>query len=868
MMTISPAFAFCILGFGSTCEKQDIINTAKNNVTATVKSGADSKSTAKVDIGETTQTVNADVIKKFLNAEEANTLFIPLTNASTKQIEFQQKTVNDLKDFAKTMVQSNQDFIKAQAAEQRKFTEELVNKVITGPPTIPVRSASSSFPIELFNNSQTTPLWVKYVDPITINNITAGSTASSTNSMINTSQQKLQIKQLADFPAGGSIGTAATTVDVASFFEINQTTSGQTVTLPTPTVVTDSSFAYIKNTGTATLTVVGTAVTSGSTILFTYSNGSWGLFGAEAATATPLTYGRVNASADLPNTGFSITSPGTKIPFNATVYSSGTTFSGTDSIIPSVAGRYRADFFAQAGSGQFNGNGTFHIVQGGVSVGSVYVDMMEAAGVNQTTPTIDVVLAAGTAVELRYQPDVADSVIWQRGSYFQLTQLPTAVAPVVDTVAEYGENASITHNGTLALTGTTVIDVPGSSFTLPSAGVWEVDYSLFTTTSVATQNYGFFIRDSSNNIVANSSSEYYSASGSSGTNLNISVGNKVFITTSGSATYKLSGIGGGGVFTVTVYNAVASNAQQSGNSKITWNKIAGQLPSTGQTVDYGSYTKTSQSFSAVGDITGWTAASGNIPTDGTNFTLTAGKTYEITGALELTAFQIAGDYMIIDLVDSSNVVIPGSTAMVFRNSSGGIFQELKGAVTAVYTPSTNTTVKLRVTTNSGTNTISTNSSLIIKQLGSTAITTNTMASVNAENSSGQSINNASNTVLTNWTEVVDAGGNFNATTGVFTAPRAADYVISSQVTMTSSAWTAGQEMAVIIRKNGATLAYASSGIQATGTFVVAQPNNITIRLAANDTIEISVLHSRGAATTLLAAGNRNYLSIRELPVAF
>ena len=156
-----------------------------------------------------------------------------------------------------------------------------------------------------------------------------------------------------------------------------------------------------------------------------------------------LTYGRVKANATLASISYSTTSPGTALNFDSTLYSSGMTFSGTNGITPSVAGRYRASFFAMAGSGDFNADGTFHIVQNGVSIASIFVDTMQAAGVNQIAPFIDVDLASGQAVTLNYQPALADAIPWGQGSYFQLTQLPTASSTVVDgTVAVNDQAAS------------------------------------------------------------------------------------------------------------------------------------------------------------------------------------------------------------------------------------------------------------------------------------------------------------------------------------------------------------------------------------------------------------------------------------------
>ncbi len=43
---------------------------------------------------------------------------------------------------------------------------------------------------------------------------------------------------IANLATGGAIGTAATTVDVKTTFNINQTTANQTLALPTPTNTT------------------------------------------------------------------------------------------------------------------------------------------------------------------------------------------------------------------------------------------------------------------------------------------------------------------------------------------------------------------------------------------------------------------------------------------------------------------------------------------------------------------------------------------------------------------------------------------------------------------------------------------------------
>ena len=141
--------------------------------------------------------------------------------------------------------------------------------------------------------------------------------------------------------------------------------------------------------------------------------------------AISLTWGRINASANLAATTYVNTGSGTKIPFNTSVYLSGVGLSGApDRMFPTQSGRFRCSFFAIASSAEFNGDGEFHIMQNGVSLGSVFVNMMESAGVNQTFAFIDANLSAGLAVELWYKPVTNDNIVWERGSFFDITQLP------------------------------------------------------------------------------------------------------------------------------------------------------------------------------------------------------------------------------------------------------------------------------------------------------------------------------------------------------------------------------------------------------------------------------------------------------------
>jgi hypothetical protein len=71
---------------------------------------------------------------------------------------------------------------------------------------------------------------------------------------------------ITDKPTGGNIGTAAATVDIATNFNINQTTAGQTLSLPNPTntTTTKGKVITINNVGTANFTIGGVTVPAGS----------------------------------------------------------------------------------------------------------------------------------------------------------------------------------------------------------------------------------------------------------------------------------------------------------------------------------------------------------------------------------------------------------------------------------------------------------------------------------------------------------------------------------------------------------------------------------------------------------------------------
>lgn len=130
----------------------------------------------------------------------------------------------------------------------------------------------------------------------------------------------------------------------------------------------------------------------------------------------------------------------------------------------------------------------------------------------------------------------------------------------------------LAENGQTVLSNNVNLPVGGTyydvlSFTLPSAGVWEVEYVNRSSGSAANADFTYLIADSSNVAVANSEVYCFVASGAQG-----SVTGVTRITTTGAATYKLRARSN------TANCNVITDA--SGRTQVVWNKISGFLALT------------------------------------------------------------------------------------------------------------------------------------------------------------------------------------------------------------------------------------------------------------------------------------------------
>lgn len=372
-------------------------------------------------------------------------------------------------------------------------------------------------------------------------------------------------------------------------------------------------------------------------------------------------------------------------------------------------------------------------------------------------------------------------------------------------VAEFGEVTTITDNATT--TSTAFVDVPNSSFTLPSAGVWEITYDIYSANSTNLSTFNrFILTDNLNNVVPNSQS---SMSGV-GSSIYYNTTQTVRITTTGATTYKMRWC----VFsasTATIYNGTLNSAGV--NSKISWKKISGFVPVSGQSVDYlyARYTNNQVISAGNTDLNGFVTNVGNVANASGVFTLIANKTYNLEARV-YTGASTGGTtngyfiYKWVDAVTNNPLDINGGSAISDWGGATSSTWNTQNNATLIYTPTTNQTVKLRITTLNGFanitvvsgNGANAETSVTITQLGSSATTQFAGATQTIDGTSGfipAPLSTQQFRVLKGngaWGVLSDGQTNFLAqtstiTTSIFTTPQAGLY----QVQIIGSVGTAG-----------------------------------------------------------------------------
>ncbi|GLB48424.1 hypothetical protein [Neptunitalea lumnitzerae] len=142
----------------------------------------------------------------------------------------------------------------------------------------------------------------------------------------------------------------------------------------------------------------------------------------------------------------------------------------------------------------------------------------------------------------------------------------------------------------------------------------------------------------------------------------------------------------------------------------------------------------------------------------------------------------------------------------------------------------------------------------------------------AKKTTSQTINQTVDPVLiTNWNEVTDTNGDFNPSTGAFTAPRTGNYIISFGFNFNASSINGGTQVEAILFSPLGTayfkksvIAFPRSGYSQAGAVIT-----FAIRMNAGEVYRPSVWHNTGSSKTLRVANsgsNSGYcnFSVREL----
>lgn len=129
-------------------------------------------------------------------------------------------------------------------------------------------------------------------DVFTVDNtgatVVAGNVTTNGNLFTNNGATLNNALVLTNFATSGTIGTAATTVDIKTAIAIPQTTAAVALTLPAPTLTTAGRLLYVSNTGTTSFTLNGTTVNTNTTVAYMWNGTAWALAGGGSGGADTL----------------------------------------------------------------------------------------------------------------------------------------------------------------------------------------------------------------------------------------------------------------------------------------------------------------------------------------------------------------------------------------------------------------------------------------------------------------------------------------------------------------------------------------------------------------------------------------------------
>ena len=215
----------------------------------------------------------------------------------------------------------------------------------------------------------------------------------------------------------------------------------------------------------------------------------------------------------------------------------------------------------------------------------------------------------------------------------------------------------------------------GYSFTVPVSGRYLFDFSC-TGYSNATITYK--VRQGTTDI---------------GTDAQTSYNNTVHVEYNGKIEVNLqSGV------TYNVYVNSNGNRDLGDYDRVYYKLVAGNLPVTGQSVDYiQASLSANQALSAAGNINFNTSSGAGITITSGGFNLIANKTYKLEAAIG----GASGGYAYYGWVDNSNNLLPGGSIGAVMKAGTAYSDAPQDKAVVYYTPTANTAVYLRVINVSG-----------------------------------------------------------------------------------------------------------------------------------------------------------------------
>lgn len=134
------------------------------------------------------------------------------------------------------------------------------------------------------------------------------------------------------------------------------------------------------------------------------------------------------------------------------------------------------------------------------------------------------------------------------------------------------------------------------------------------------------------------------------------------------------------------------------------------------------------------------------------------------------------------------------------------------------------------------------------------------------NTAGQTVANNTLTTVTAWAKTFDrVNANFNASTGVFTAPVTGIYQLTGQIQFASATGVVNAQYSVSVLANAVSIALPTVYQQSVSAAVVAVQFSALVSLTAGQTLSIQAYQNTGASRTLNTSSGSNYISINRVP---